>query len=55
MSKKVKNYLDFVPIKNKNIKIPEYVYYIILIILIIYGILRNTNIPFGIYLRPTLV
>lgn len=42
-------------LKNKNIKIPEYVYYIILVILIIYGILRNTNIPFGIYLRPTLV
>ena len=28
---------------------------IILVILIIYGILRNINIPFGIYLRPTLV
>ena len=42
-------------LENKNIKIPEYVYYIILVILIIYGILRNTNIPFGIYLRPTLV
>lgn len=42
-------------LQNKKIKIPEYVYYVILIVLIIYGILRNINTPFGIYLRPTFV
>ena len=36
---------------NKKIKIPEYVYYILIVILILYGILRNIDI-FS-YLAPT--
>ena len=36
---------------NINIKIPEYIWYILLVIIIIYGILRN--IPLFSFLSPT--
>lgn len=40
---------------KRKIKIPEYIYYILLIIVFIYWIFRNVSLPFGIYLRPTIV
>lgn len=40
-------------ITKKNIKIPETVYYILVVILILYGIIRN--IPLFSYLKPTII
>lgn len=40
---------------RRKIKIPEYIYYVLLIIVFIYWIFRNLSLPFGIYLRPTIV
>lgn len=46
-------YFDYVFRKNKSLykKIPELVWYIIIILLIVYGILRN--IPYFSFLAPT--